>query len=63
MTRLTDQNTPEGPTMEKKPERIRIQLTAEQKKQIKDASGEDVDAIELTAEELEDRIAPVSNLF
>ncbi len=62
MTRFTDQKTPEGLTMDKKPERIRIQLTDEQKKQIKEASGEDVEAIELTAEELEDRIAPVSYL-
>lgn len=45
--------------MEKQKERIRIELTAEQKKQIKDASGEDVQAIELTAQELEDRIAPI----
>ena len=48
--------------MENKKDRIRIELTAEQKKQIKDASGEDVQAIELTAQELEDRIAPVSYL-
>ncbi|HEV8214308.1 MAG TPA: hypothetical protein VGP95_00690 [Gemmatimonadaceae bacterium] len=48
--------------MEKPRERIRIELTAEQKKQIKEASGEDVQAIELTAQELEDRIAPVSYL-
>jgi hypothetical protein len=44
--------------MDKQKERIRIELTAEQKKQIKDASGEEVQAIELTAQELEDRIAP-----
>lgn len=62
MTRPTDRDTPEGTTMEKKPERIRIELTAEQKKQIKEASGEDVEAIELTAQELEDRIAPISYL-
>jgi hypothetical protein len=62
MTRSTDQNTPEGPTMEKKPQRIRIELTAEQKKQIKETSGEDVEAIELTAQELEDRIAPLKYL-
>ena len=48
--------------MDKPKERIRIELTAEQKKQIKEASGEDIDAIELTAEELEDRIAPISYL-
>ena len=62
MTRSTDQNTREGATMDKKPQRIRIELTAEQKKQIKESSGEDVEAIELTAQELEDRIAPVKYL-
>jgi len=45
--------------MDKQKERIRIELTAEQKKQIKDASGEEIQAIELTAQELEDRIAPI----
>jgi len=44
--------------MGKEEPRIRIELTQEQKQQIKDASGEDVVAIELTARELEDRIAP-----
>ena len=62
MTRSTDQNIREGATMDKKPQRIRIELTAEQKKQIKESSGEDVEAIELTAQELEDRIAPVRYL-
>lgn len=62
MTRSPDQTNREGATMEKQPERIRIELTAEQKKRIKEASGEDVDAIELTAQELEDRIAPISYL-
>lgn len=45
--------------MKKEESRIRIELTAEQKKQIKDASGEDVNAIEFTAQELENRIAPM----
>ena len=45
--------------MEKDQTRIRIQLTDEQKKQIKEASGEEITAIEFTAQELEDRIAPV----
>lgn len=62
MTRSPDQTIREGVVMEKQKERIRIELTAEQKKQIKEASGEDVDAIELTAQELEDRIAPISYL-
>ena len=45
--------------MEKDQTRIRIQLTDEQKQQIKEASGEEITAIEFTAQELEDRIAPV----
>jgi len=45
--------------MTKEEPRIRIELTVEQKKQIKEASGEDVNAIEFTAQELEDRIAPI----
>lgn len=44
--------------MEKEEPRIRIELTPEQKQKIKEASGEDVIAIEFTARELEDRIAP-----
>ena len=44
--------------MEKK-ERIRIELTDEQKKQVKDASGEEVTALEFTPQELEQRIAPI----
>lgn len=44
--------------MEKK-DRVRIELTEEQKKQIKDASGEDVTALEFLPQELEQRIAPV----
>ncbi|HTJ24454.1 MAG TPA: hypothetical protein VL383_18775 [Gemmatimonadaceae bacterium] len=42
-----------------KQDRVRIELTDEQKKQIKEASGEDVTAIEFTTEELEQRIAPL----
>ena len=37
---------------------IRVELTEDQRKQIKAASGEDVAALEFTAEELEQRIAP-----
>jgi hypothetical protein len=39
---------------------IRIELTEEQKKQIKAVSGEDVSALEFTPEELEQRIAPTT---
>ena len=39
--------------------RIRIELTEEQKSQIKNETGKDARAIELTAEELEERVAPM----
>lgn len=42
--------------------RVRIELTEEQKKQIKDASGEEVSALEFTVEELEQRIAPAVSM-
>ena len=45
--------------MTNKDERIRIELTEEQRKQIKEAGGKDVAAIELTVQELEERIAPL----
>jgi len=37
---------------------VRIDLTAEQKAQLKSATGRDAEAIELTMQELEARIAP-----
>jgi hypothetical protein len=40
-------------------EQVRIQLTPEQKAQVKGATDKDAEAIELTATELEERIAPV----
>ncbi|HTJ24458.1 MAG TPA: hypothetical protein VL383_18795 [Gemmatimonadaceae bacterium] len=43
--------------MEKK-QPVRIELTDEQKKQIKDASGEDITALEFS-QELEQRITPI----
>jgi hypothetical protein len=43
-------------------QRISLKLTAEQKEAIKAATGKDAEAIELTAEELEERIAP-SRIF
>jgi hypothetical protein len=42
-----------------KRDRVRIELTEEQRKQIKEASGEDVSAIEFTVQELEQRITPL----
>ena len=44
--------------VDKEEPRIRIELTPEQKQKIREASGEDIIAIEFTARELEDRIAP-----
>ena len=49
--------------MQKQESRIRIELTTEQQKQIKAASGEDVTALEFTAQELEARIAPLTIKF
>ena len=37
---------------------IRIELTDEQKKQIRKVTGKDAAAIEFSAEELEERVAP-----
>ena len=41
-----------------KNETVRIELTDEQKEQIRDALGKDASAIELTVEELEERVSP-----
>jgi hypothetical protein len=43
--------------MEKK-QPVRIELTEEQKKQILEATGKDASAVELTVEELEERVSP-----
>lgn len=37
---------------------VKIELTDDQKKQIRDATGKDASAIELTVEELEERVSP-----
>lgn len=44
--------------MAKKKESLRIQLTDAQKKQIREATGKEASAIELTLEELEERVSP-----
>jgi hypothetical protein len=45
--------------MEKKDQNpVRIELTDEQRNQIRKETGKDVAAVEFTAEELEERIAP-----
>ena len=44
--------------MEKKKETIRIELTESQKETIRSVTGRELEAIEFTAEVLEDRVAP-----
>jgi hypothetical protein len=39
---------------------VRIELTEEQRKQLRDQTGQELDTVELTVEQLEDRIAPRS---
>jgi len=39
---------------------VRIELTEEQRKQLREQTGQDLDTVELTVEQLEDRIAPRS---
>jgi hypothetical protein len=39
-------------------EQFRIHLTPEQKDQVRNATGKDAEAVELSVEELEERIAP-----
>ncbi len=45
--------------MEKKKEAVRIELTEEQRNKIREATSKDAKAIELSAEELEERVAPI----
>jgi hypothetical protein len=46
--------------MQNAKEQFRIQLTPEQKSQVKNATGKDAEAVELSVEELEERIAPTT---
>jgi hypothetical protein len=41
-----------------KSETLRLTLTPEQKEQVRKATGKDAEAVELSVEELEERIAP-----
>lgn len=43
-----------------KQNRVEIKLTEEQKAQVKAATGQDAEKVELAVEELEDRIAPAT---
>jgi len=44
--------------MKKEKEIVRIELTPEQKQLVKQETGKDAEAVELTVHELEERIAP-----
>src|SRR5262245_7718017 len=50
---------PLGDAMSNPKEQVRIKLTPDQKAQVKAATSKDAEAIELTAAELEERIAPM----
>jgi hypothetical protein len=41
-------------------QRIRIELTPEQRNQVKEASGKEIAAVDLRIDELEQRIAPTT---
>ena len=45
--------------MSKEQEMIRIELTPDVKELVKKKTGKEADAVELTVQELEERIAPV----
>jgi uncharacterized small protein (DUF1192 family) len=40
-------------------DQVRIELTPDQKANIRNATGKDAEAVELSVEELEERIAPI----
>jgi len=40
-------------------DRVKIKLTSEQREQVRKATGKNADTLELTAQELEERIAPL----
>jgi len=42
---------------------VRIELTDEQRQKIREATGKDAAAVQFTAEELEQRIAPVRPMW
>jgi hypothetical protein len=44
-------------------EKLRMTLTPEQKEQVRKATGKDAEVIELSIEELEERIAPAKRAF
>jgi uncharacterized small protein (DUF1192 family) len=46
--------------MSKQNEQVRIKLTEEQKAEVRKATGKTAEAIELSVQELEERIAPMA---
>jgi uncharacterized small protein (DUF1192 family) len=50
-------------TPQKKDEFVRIDLTQQQSEKVKKVTGKDAEAIELTVNELEERIAPMRMTF
>lgn len=50
-------------SIESQKEKVRIDLTPEQQKQVFDSVGQQVDSIELSTTELEERIAPRARDF
>lgn len=42
---------------------VRLDLTSEQKEQVRQATGKDAQAVELSVQELEERIAPRAASF
>jgi hypothetical protein len=40
-------------------DRVQVKLTSEQRDQVRKATGKNTDTLELTAQELEERIAPL----
>jgi hypothetical protein len=46
--------------MSEKKETVRIELTDEQKQDLRNKTGQDANAIEFSVQELEERIAPMS---
>jgi hypothetical protein len=45
--------------MQNPKEQFRIKLTPEQKAEVRNATGKEAEAVELSVEELEERIAPI----
>jgi hypothetical protein len=53
-------NTPEAIMSKNQKDTVRIELTEEQKQQLRESTGQEANAIEFSVQELEERIAPVT---